>query len=221
MKRLRAISISAGMVAVATLILFVLAHQRRKGSPSPEAISAGSELFLPSSAPQGNWGNPAEGARWEEEQRAIGLELSRRKESGPVRCSLRIRLGIAAREKPEVEVRLRNVSDDAVALRIHGHLLDTVTFIFRDPDGKVVSSFSTVYLHSTLRTEPPMILGPGESKASEIFLSVACGRGFRPLRPGLYSIQAVFPNNSVIGPPGLERTMLARSNRISVRVGKP
>lgn len=116
---------------------------------------------------------------------------------------------------------LRNASDEPVTLRIHRLLLDTVTFIFRDPDDKVVSSFCYVTMHSTFEAESPIILGPGECKTSQVFLSVASDHGFQPLRPGLYSVEAVFHENSFFDPLGPDKTMLARSNRIAVRVGDP
>jgi hypothetical protein len=123
------------------------------------------------------------------------------------------------RKEGELEVELRNTSDAPVTLRIHRTLLDTVTFIFRDPEGKVVSSFCYVTVHSTLHADPPIILGPGESRTGEILLSVACDHGYQSLRPGLYSLEAVFHDDSFFDPLGPDGSMLARSNRIAVRVG--
>ncbi len=65
---------------------------------------------------------------------------------------------------------------------------------------------------------PPIILKPGELQTSTLFLSVASDHGFQPLRPGLYSLEAVFHENSFFDPLGPKEAMLARSNRVSIRV---
>jgi hypothetical protein len=178
----------------------------------------GPSLLLPAAPPQGNWGDPKEGARWEESRRQIGIELSRRKENGPIRCTLRVRSGAAARSEPELEVELRNISNKPVTIGIHRFLLDTVTFILRDPEDNVMSSFCYVTVHSTLEALPPVTLNPAEADTSTIFLSVAANHGFQPLRPGIYSLEAVFHEHSFFDPLGPSDGMLARSNRIPIRV---
>ena len=184
----------------------------------PEKKSA--ELFLPAEPPQGKWVDPDGGARWEELRRQIGIELSRRKEVGPVRCMLKTVQGADTGYGPELEVTLTNTSDQAVTLKIHQWLLDLLTFIFRAPDDSIVSSFCSVGIHSTLQSRPPIILKPGESKMSDILLSSAADHGYQPLRPGLYSLEAVFHDKLFAYLPVPEQTMLARSNRILVRVGE-
>ena len=178
------------------------------------------ELVLPAEPPQGGYSDPSRGADQEELFRQIGIELSRRKEVGPVRCMLKAVEGSNAGHRPELEVTLTNTSDQAVTLGILQILLDLVTFIFRAPDDSVVSSFCTLPTHSTLQSRPPVILKPGESKTGIITLSEATGRGFQPLQPGLYSLEAVFHDQLFYGPPIPEQTMLARSNRMVIRVGK-
>src|SRR5205823_6118268 len=130
------------------------------------------------------------------------IELARRKEAGPVRRSLQVLTGAAARNEPELQVELRNVSDEPVTVRIHRMPLDTVTFILRDPDENVVSSFCYVTVHSTFEALPPIVLGPGEFQTTKLFLFVAADHGFQPLRPGLYSLEAVFHENSFFDPAG-------------------
>jgi hypothetical protein len=186
--------------------------------PFAGALSGSPALFLSAAPPQGNWGDPKEGARWEEKRRQIGIDLSRRKENGPIRCTLRVRPGAAAHNEPEMEVELRNVSDKPVTIGIHRFLLDTVTFILRDPEGNVVSSFCYVTVHSTINALPPVTLNPDEVDTSRIFVSVAADHGFQPLRPGIYSLEAVFHENSFFDPLGPAEGMLARSNRIPIRV---
>lgn len=89
-RRSRMISVSAALIATAVVVVvIVMLHEGV--APLHIHVFASSELLLPSAAPQGNWGDPKEGARWEEERRNIGIELLRRKEIGPVRCSLRVR----------------------------------------------------------------------------------------------------------------------------------
>jgi hypothetical protein len=209
----------AAALAIGVLILIVLVFQRQANQPLRNHDAANEKPLLPAAAPQGSWGDPAAGARWEQARREIGIELSRRMGSGPVRCSLRLRPGAAMRKEPELEVELTNTSDAAVTLRIHRTLLDTVTFILRDPEDNVVSSFCYVTVHSTMHAESPIMMGPGESKSDEIFLSVACDHGYRPLRPGVYSLEAVFHEHSFFDPLGPDESMLARSNRIPVSVG--
>ena len=128
--------------------------------------------------------------------------------------------GSNAEYGPELEVTLTNTSDQAVTLGIFQILLDLVTFIFRAPDDSVVSSFCTLPTHSTFQSRPPVILKPGESKTSKILLSAATDHGFQPLQPGLYSLEAVFHDKLFVGLPIPEQTMLARSNRMVIRVGK-
>ena len=95
-------------------------------------------------------------------------------------CALRLRPRLAARNDPELEVQLTNSSDETVTLTIHQHLLDTVTIILRDPDGYVVSSLCYVVYHSAFSAKPPLVLGAGLSKTSQLHLSVAVGpRAFR------------------------------------------
>jgi hypothetical protein len=185
----------------------------------PDRNPTGIELRLSSAPRQGSWGDPKAGERWEKDRRNIGVALSRREERGPMRCALRVCSGAAARDKPELEVQLKNCSEYSVALYIHRLLLDLVTFILRDPDGNVESSFCYMTTHSNFEPLPPVILKPGESKASSIFLSVASDHGFRPLRPGLYSLEAVFHEHGFLDPLGPDHSMFARSNRLLVRVG--
>jgi hypothetical protein len=220
-RRCWARSAAVAALAVGALILIVLISQRHGAQPLPQQDAADVELALSSAAPQGSWGDPEEGARWEQGRRKIGVQLSARNERGPVRIALRVRPGAARWKERELEVELRNTSDKPVALRIHQTLLDTVTFVFRDPEGNVVSSFCYVTVHSTVYPAPPIILGPGKSKTDDIFLSVACDHGFQTLRPGLYSLEAVFHENSFFDPLGPDGSMLARSNRVPVRVGDP
>jgi hypothetical protein len=147
-------------------------------------------------------------ARWEKDRREIGFALSPSEMSSPVRCVLRIKPGTAAQKEPELEVELNNTSDDPVFLHIHQYLLDVVTFVLRDSHDVVASSFCYIMLHSDSRPKPPVTLKPGESKTAEVYLSVVTGHGFQPLRPGLYSLQAVFA----------QPFMHSRSNRLSVHV---
>jgi hypothetical protein len=93
-----------------------------------------------------------------------------------------------------------------------------MTFIFRDPDHKVVSSRSPVLLHSVYRPGSAVTLKPGESASCTIYLIHAAEHGFQPLRPGLYSLEAVFNDKCISSLPICEYRMLARSNRLSVRV---
>jgi hypothetical protein len=175
-------------------------------------------LFLSAAAPIGRYGDPEEGARHEEERRQIGIELSRRKENGPIRCSLRARPGAAAHGEAALEVDLRNASDAPVTIGIHRFLLDTVTFILRDPENDVVSSFCYITVHSSARSLPPVTLISGAVDTSPILLSVAAEHGFRALQPGMYSLEAVFHENSFLNPLGPAEGMLARSKRIPIRV---
>jgi hypothetical protein len=105
-------------------------------------------------------------------------------------------------------------------------LLDNVTFVFRDPDDNVVSSFCYITVHSSFDRKPPIVVKPGESASDRIYLSVACDHGFQPLKPGLYSLQAVFHHGSdfrIDAPTKVHggypyEAMLAKSNRLPVRV---
>jgi hypothetical protein len=166
------------------------------------------ELYLPADPPQGCWADVEEGARSEEHQREVGIDLSRREECGPVRCALRVIRGATARREPELEVELTNTSEEPVLVQIHRFPLDQVTFVLRDPDDAVVSSFCYRTVSSQAGPSPPIALGPGESDTSRVYLSVAADHGFQPLRSGLYSLEAVF----------VQPTMLARSNRLTVIV---
>jgi hypothetical protein len=166
------------------------------------------DAFLSAAPPQGRWGDPHAGARWEQGRREIGIALSHGEKLGPVRCALRIVPGAAARHEPDLEVELTNTSDNVVLLNIHRDLLDVVTFILRDPDDEILSSFSYFTVHSSTESKPPIVLMPGASKTRQVHLSVAADHGFQPLRPGVYSLEAVFRQ-----PP-----MLSRSNRLAIRV---
>jgi hypothetical protein len=224
--------VSGGLVLVLAVVFLV--HDDRLPIPEPEAgkvdqkagnddqKASSAELFLPSTARQGNWGNAEEVVRWEEMRRQIGIELSHRKESGPVRCELRIRKRAATRAEPELEVQLTNTSDDSVTIHIHQLLLDNVTFVFRRSDDQVVSSSCCVTKHSTKCVKPPMILDPHESKTAQVFLWVAADHGFQELRPGIYSLEAIFHDKSFFFTdlPYPDQLMLARSNRVAVRVGE-
>jgi hypothetical protein len=180
------------------------------------------ELRLPSGPPPGHWTDPVEGSRWEERRRRIGEELSGRSESGPFLCRLRRAPGATGSGKPDLEVEVRNASDARVVLRDFTELLDHLTFILRGPGGEVVSSFCYVDVRSGLRlgSPPAVVFGPGEVRVDPIYLSVAANHGYRPLRPGRYSIEAVF--DAVTGEgAGRGRRVLARSDQLPVFVGKP
>jgi hypothetical protein len=208
----------SAIAAVCAGAILAVYRDRWWGRPFDGAAPETPTLSLPAAPPQGRWGDPKEGAQWEEKRRQIGIELSSHKENGSIRCSLRVRPGAAAWKEPELEVELRNTSDKPATIRIHRTLLDAVTFVLRDPEDKVVSSFCYVTVHSTFETLPPITLRPGEAKLSQMFLSVAADHGFQPLRPGVYSLEAVFHENSFFDPLGQVEGMLARSDRIPVRV---
>jgi hypothetical protein len=205
-----------GAVVLLALVALWLALRNRKphqeDGPEPGDKD---ELFLSADPPVGRWDDPAAGARSEEHRREIGVALSRREEAGPVRCVLRAVPGSAASKKPEVEVELINTGMFAVRVPILRSLLDRVTFIFRGPDDEVVSSFCYLTVYSDFHANPPLLLKPGEPLRDSLYLSVAADHGFQALRPGMYSLEAVF--TSGLGEP---RTLLARSNRLPVRVGK-
>jgi hypothetical protein len=189
--------------------------------PAGDTARGEGELRLPARRPQGGWADPKSGAEFEESRRQDGIELSRRMEAGPIRCIFRARPGAAARNEPELEVELKNVSADPVTLTVHRSLIDRVTFVFRDPDGGVVGTFCSAHLHSPYSPNerfPTVTLKPGESKTASLYLSVAAFRGYQDLQPGLYSVEAVFEARAGCGhfP---DMPMLARSNRLQVRVG--
>jgi hypothetical protein len=123
-----------------------------------------------------------------------------------------------AKKEPELEVELLNTSKETVHVPIHRALIDSVTFILRGPDDEVLSSFCYITVHSNSHSHPPVPLKPGEPLRCRVYLSVAADHGFQALRPGMYSLEAVFQGRS-LGDDPLPR-MCARSNRLPVRVGK-
>jgi hypothetical protein len=216
------------VVLVAVALLSIVAFDRNASLLNLVAV-AGEEpkLVLPSAPPPGRYGDPKEGAKWEEERRKIGVDLSRRKENGPIRCALKVRPGAAARGEPELEVELKNASDNPVTISVHRFLLDNVTFILRHPKDEVVGSFCYRTTHSTIEDGPPVTLKPGQTDVSRIFLSVAAERGFNTLAPGQYSLEAMFHEffgRTDDGHPmphaggGKKDGPLARSKRIPIQV---
>jgi hypothetical protein len=115
-------------------------------------------------------------------------------------------------------VRVVNPSDAAVTLRGYTTLIDHVTFILRDPEGAAVSSFcyATVRSPRSYEAPPPFVFRPGDEQADTLYLTVAADHGFRPLRPGRYTIQAVFT-----GATDDEGEIVARSDALPVLVGGP
>jgi hypothetical protein len=218
-KRFWTILAIAGGVAVFALGAILVTRIRQGDDPAPNPEVAAEELFMPSEARHGQWGDPVEGARSEDLRRKIGNELSRLKDTGPIRCSLRAKPPAAAWNEPELEVELENVSNANVTIHIHQMLLDNVTFIFRAPDDSVVSTFCYVTVHSMFESKPPVVLRPREAQSSLIYLSVAGDHGFQSLRPGMYSLEAVFHDKLFHDLPIPELKMVARSNRVAIRVG--
>jgi hypothetical protein len=215
----RSFLVPIGCLVLLSLLVVYLFRERH----TEYAFSASSfnvDLYLPSEPPEGSYGDLKEGQDPDVERRQIGIELSHREECGPIRCRLRAIRDAAAMTVPELEVELGNASHDPITLQGHQGLLDYMTFIFRDPDDQVVSSCSPVLMHSVYLPAPAVILKPGESASCTIHLFHAAEHGFQPLRPGLYSIEAVFENHDFLsGPmPISESRMFARSNRLSVRV---
>ncbi len=206
-KRFWPILTVAGGVIILSLGIFYVAS-RRQGD---------NQLFMSSKPRQGHW--EIAGAGWDEGRRKIGIELSRREDVGPIRCSLRVKPGAAARKEPEFEVELKNVSDANATIHVHQFVLDNVTFLLRASDDAIVGSFCYVGLHSTMESKPPVILRPGESQSSPIYLSVLGDHGFQSLQPGVYSLEAVFHDKHIFNLPLPEFGMVARSNRVAIRVG--
>jgi hypothetical protein len=181
------------------------------------------ELELSSEPPSGGWADPDAGARQEEQRRQEAIELSRREEQGPIRCVLEAMPAATTPGKPEVRVRLVNRSDEAVSLGYDQSILEHVTFLFRDPDGRVVGTFCYLHVLSPFsprdrRPVPVVTLKPGESDTSTLYLSVASGRNHQRLRPGRYSLEATFQYRDPDGIPAATQGMLARSGRLPVRV---
>ncbi len=212
-RRSRTCWLVVASLVVVVVLVGVIVREHIAGLPPRYLDAVNTELYLSADPPQGHWGEPDVGARWEEDRRQSGIALARREECGPVRCALRVIPGAAARKEPELEVELNNASDEPVLLQIHRDLLDVVTFILRDADNAVVSSFCYITVHSSFRSKPPIILGPGESKTTQVYLAVAADHGFQALPPGLYSLEAVFVQ------PLMQPVMLARSGCLPVRVG--
>jgi hypothetical protein len=174
------------------------------------------ELELPADPPVGHWADPESGARWEEERRRIGTEMSGRADNGPLRCRLRVVPWTTAGRR-ELEVALTNTSDVPVTVRQYTDLLDHVTFVFHGPADEVVSSFCYATVRSPRGVEewPDRVIEPGEEQTSTIYLSVAADHGFQPLRPGRYWLAAVF--QGVVGAPG-GGEFLSHSARVPIRV---
>ena len=164
----------------------------------------------------GEWFNSTEGKRWEELRRNIGVELSKCKEAGPIRCKLSH--AEADELGPLLKLELTNVSHAEVSVPVFQMLLDNVTFILRAPDDGVVSSFCYLTVHSTFDPQPPVVMSPGKTRSAEVYVSTAANHGHQSLKPGLYSLEAVFHDPSFSGLPLPNFKMLARSNRISIRV---
>ena len=208
---------------LATLVLSVAVLGRFSGRLPPMAVPE-PELHLPAEAPVGSWSDPAEGAREEEEQILAGAVLSGRALTGPIRCRLRAICSAGSAGGPDLELAASNTSDAPFALRGSASLLDHATFVFRGPSGEVVGSFCYAAIRSPalLGGEPPsLVLPPGAEQAENIYLSVAAGRGFRPLPPGRYSIEAVLHKPSDRGASGDRLEVLAASARLPVIVGSP
>jgi hypothetical protein len=193
-----------GLIGVLAIL-----ERNRVRSPRPK-------LELPADPPTGHWADPAAGARWEEERRRIGAEISGRADNGPLHCRLRVAPRSAA-ERPELEVALTNTSDAPVTVRQYTNLLDHVTFVFHGSDDEVVSSFCYATVRSPKGVEdwPDGVIEPGEEQTGTIYLSVAADHGFQPLRPGRYWLEAVF--RAAAGAPG-GGEFLSHSARVPVRV---
>ena len=205
---------SRWLVLVGLLILIgVVAVRERNRTRPPEP-----ELELPSEPPVGNWADPEAGARWEEERRRIGAEMSGRVDHAPLHCRLRVVPGPAG--KPELEVAVANPSDAPVTVRQCTTVLDYVTFVLHGPDDEVVSSFCYATVRSPKGVEewPDRVIAPGEELTDTTYLSVAADHGFQPLRPGRYWLEAVFQGEAG-APDGGE--LLSHSNRLPIRVKEP
>ncbi len=190
-------------------------------SDATKDLDEAGALELSSEPPEGRYANAEEGARYEEERRQEAIELSRREERGPIRCLLEARPAASALRQPELRVRLVNRSDEAVTLWYNQFLLEHVTFIFRDPDDRVVGTFCYAHVPSLYRSRsqlPVTTLKPGEADTSTLYLSVASGRNFQRLWPGRYSLEATFQYRDRGGFPSPNQQMLARSERIPIRV---
>src|SRR5262249_23622639 len=141
------------LALVVLCFAFRAAKPHQEDSPEPEGDD---ELFLSAEARQGRGDDPKAVSKWEEEQRQRVRALLRREEAGPVRITLRAVPGAAARKEPEVEVELTNDSKETVLISIHRDLFDGVTFILQGPDGKVVSRYRPIMLHSLADRLPPI-----------------------------------------------------------------
>lgn len=164
------------------------------------------------------WFDAVEGKRWEELRREIGSALSKCKEAGPIRCKL-IRTP-ADDLGPQLKLELTNVSKVEVKVQVFQMLLDNVTFILRAPDGSVVSSFCYLTVHSPSFDQQPhaVVIGPDKSQSAGIYVSTATDHGSQSLRAGVYSLEAVFHDLSFSQLPLPDFKILARSNRIAIRV---
>ncbi len=213
---------AVGLIVVASLTGGLCAAERDRRGRVPASQRA-AELRLPAKAPDGRWHNPVEGIRWEEGRRKVGVELSALPERGPLRCRLRVLPGTAAAGKPVLEVRVSNPTSSPVTVEGHTDAIDDVTFILRGPDDKVVSSFCYALVRSDIRAEeeppPHYVVRPGEVLTAPIHLSVAADHGYRPLRPGRYTIEAVFQCAGGQARLGHEQGLVSRSERLPVLVG--
>ena len=90
------------LAMVAACIVATFAIRGRLGPPPIRSITIETPaLYLPAAPPEGHYGDPEEGARYEENRHRIGIELSRRKEKGPIHCaSLRVRSDAAYEKSP-------------------------------------------------------------------------------------------------------------------------
>ncbi len=216
----RSFLVPIGCLVLLALVVVYL-FRERSTEYAFSASSSNVDVYLPSEPPEGRYGDLKEGEDPDEEKRQIGIEFSRgREESGPIRCRLRAIPNAAALEDSELEVELGNACNEIITLQGHQSLLDYMTFIFRDPDDKVVSSNSPILLRSVYLKVPGVTLKPGESASCNIYLFHAAEHGFQPLRPGLYSLEAIFHDPFYIRLPFSisEFQKFARSNRLSVRV---
>ncbi len=195
-------------VALAGLLGVVAVRTRTPaGVPDP---------WLTAEPKAGGWHDPADGTRWEEERRRVGVELAGRPARGPIRCRLRVAAGAA--DRPMLEASASNPSAAPVAVRGGPGLLDHITFVLHGPGDEAVSSFCYALVRSPVSQEepPPLVIAPGADVAENPHLSVAADHGHRPLVPGRYCVEAVFAG---LGLPGGD-PLLARSGRVPIRVGE-
>ena len=94
-----------------------------------------------------------------------------------------------------------------------------MTFVFRDPDGEVVSTFSYVYMWANFA--PDVAAGGAGGRPIATIRASSVGRDGARLpgaEAGVYSIEAVFHEHTAFDWLGLAEGMLARSERLPVRV---